>query len=53
MPHPVRIFVNSVEILLRFDACEILYTANLFLPFARRALMIFLPFFVFIRARKP
>ena len=53
MPNPVRPFIYIVKLLLGADTFKTFYAANLFLPFARRALMIFLPFLVFILARNP
>jgi hypothetical protein len=53
VPDLVRPLVDAVELTLAGESAEVLYTANLFLPLARRALMILRPFLVFIRVRKP
>ena len=53
MPSFCRMFVNTVKRSTRPKTSEMFYTANLFLPFALRAEITFLPFFVFIRVRKP
>jgi hypothetical protein len=53
MPDFVRPLVDTVELTLAGDRPKVFYTANLFLPLARRALMTLRPFLVFIRVRKP
>ena len=53
MPSRRRIFVDTIERFTRLETSKMFYTANLFLPLARRAVITFLPFFVFIRVRKP
>jgi len=53
VPDFVGPLVDAVEFSLTGDGPEMLYTANLFLPLARRALMTLRPFLVFIRVRKP
>jgi hypothetical protein len=53
MPDFVGPLVDAVELTLAGEGLEMLYTANLFLPLARRALMTLRPFLVFIRVRKP
>jgi len=53
MPCLCSLFVYIIKLFTRFQAGKLLYTANLFLPFALRAEITFLPFFVFIRVLKP
>ncbi len=53
MPGFCRLFIDSVKFFTRFQAGKLLYTANLFLPFALLAAITFLPFFVFMRVLKP
>lgn len=53
VPDSVRSFVDSVELTLSRQSPEAFYTANLFLPLARRALITLRPFLLFIRVRKP
>jgi len=53
MPDFVGPLVDAVELTLAGEGLKVLYTANLFLPLARRALMTLRPFLVFIRVRKP
>jgi len=53
MPRFAGVLVNPVELFTAFQSREMFYTANLFLPFALLAAITFLPFFVFILARKP
>ncbi len=47
------VFVDSIKLFFGFKSLKTFYTANLFLPFARLALITFLPFLLFILARKP
>jgi hypothetical protein len=60
----LRTFVNSIELFCGFNSSKMLnlannsiplkdYTANLFLPLARLAVITFLPFFVFILVLNP
>ena len=53
VPDLVGSAVDRIEGCLLPDAVEVFYAANLFLPLARRALMILRPFLLFMRARKP
>ena len=53
MPCFCSLFIDQAERFTRFESSKVFYTANLFLPFALRAAITFLPFFVFIRVRKP
>jgi len=53
MPCACSLFVDQTERFTRFEPGKVFYTANLFLPLALRAAITFLPFFVFIRVRKP
>ncbi len=46
-------FINSIKLPFCFESLISFYTANLFLPLARLALITFRPLFVFILARKP
>ena len=49
----VRVVIKIAKLSAISESLEVFYTANLFLPFARRARITRLPFFVFILARKP
>jgi len=53
MPRSGGVFVNRIELLGVSNTFEIFYTANRFRPLARRALIIFRPFLVFMRVRNP
>ena len=53
MPSLVCFAIDHIERLGVANAVKLLYTANLFLPFALLALMTFLPFLVFILVLKP
>ncbi len=50
---PLVTLVDPVEVCGAPDRFEVYQTANRLRPFARRALIILRPFFVFIRVRKP
>ncbi len=47
------IFVDSIKLPSSLESLKSFYTANLFLPLARLALITFRPLFVFILARNP
>ncbi len=47
------VFIDSIELPSGFESLKAFYTANLFLPLARLALITFRPFLVFILARNP
>lgn len=49
----LRVFINSIELFSSFDTTKMFYTANLFLPLALLAEIIFLPFLVFILVLNP
>ncbi len=50
---PLRFVIYPFKLSPGFESLNTFYTANLFLPFALRALITLRPFLVFIRARNP